>query len=197
MNKKRTDEATEPIMKSVHQVSSRGTSQGIAEMSCVVQEKFVSPHAQRRIYQHPPRNRTDPSDPGQLRPTRQGTIRMLGFTDQGRRWQQEIDPTLATILVEQHAAVVVNRHTIRRLFSNKDFKQFILSRDDHTCWFCGNFGDTIDHLHPRAKGGHTTPVNCVCACNVCNQIKADRDLHEFLREIDEMRSRTREGITNI
>jgi hypothetical protein len=71
----------------------------------------------------------------------------------------------------------------QRLFSNKDFRKYILTRDHYTCYFCGEYGDTIDHLLPRAKGGHTTPDNCVCACNVCNQSKADKDLEQFMREI--------------
>lgn len=119
-------------------------------------------------------------DASVLRPNRQGKIRMRGRTDKGSRWHQEIDLELAVTLVQEHAAVVVNRNTIRRLYSNKAFRRYILARDRHTCFFCGNYGDTIDHLLPKAKGGHTTPVNCVCACNECNQSKADRDLEDFI-----------------
>ncbi|MBB6733206.1 HNH endonuclease [Cohnella sp. CBP 2801] len=125
-----------------------------------------------------------PPDASSLRPTRQGFIRMRGKTDNGRRWYQEIDLDLATTLVREHAAVVVNRHTIRRLYSNKEFRKLILTRDQYTCRFCGGYGDTIDHVLPRAKGGHTTPDNCVCACNECNQSKADRDLEEFINAVD-------------
>jgi hypothetical protein len=122
-----------------------------------------------------------PNDPAALKTTRQGTIWMRGKTDKGRRWYQEIELELAVTLVKEHAAVIVNRHTIRRLFSNKDFRRYILERDNHICYFCGEFGDTIDHMLPRAKGGHTTPVNCVCACNACNQSKADQDLQVFMK----------------
>lgn len=121
-----------------------------------------------------------PNDPAALKTTKQGTIWMRGKTDKGRRWYQEIELELAVTLVKEHAAVVVNRHTIRRLFSNKDFRSFILERDHHTCYFCGEMGDTIDHMLPRAKGGHTTPDNCVCACNACNQSKADQDADAFM-----------------
>ncbi|WP_413029849.1 HNH endonuclease [Paenibacillus taichungensis] len=123
----------------------------------------------------------DPEDPASLRTNRQGMVRMRGKTDKGRRWHQEVDMELAVTLVKEKAAVVVNRYTIRRLFSNKDFKRFILTRDNYTCYFCGSYGDTIDHLLPRAKGGHTTPLNCVCACNLCNQSKAAMDAEEFMR----------------
>ncbi|MFC4303280.1 HNH endonuclease [Cohnella boryungensis] len=108
---------------------------------------------------------------------------MRGKTDSGRTYYQEIDPEFAKILVRENAAFVLNRHTIRRIYSNKEFRRLILTRDRYTCHFCGRYGDTIDHLLPRAKGGHTTPVNCVCACNECNQSKADRDLDEFTQSL--------------
>lgn len=122
-----------------------------------------------------------PRDAGALVPSAKGFILMRGFTDKGRRWHQEIDLELAVTLVNERAAIVLNRRTIRRLFSNKEFRRYILERDNYTCYFCGLYGDTIDHLLPRAKGGHTTPDNCVCACNLCNQTKADQYVEDFMR----------------
>ncbi|HZG77759.1 MAG TPA: HNH endonuclease [Paenibacillus sp.] len=124
--------------------------------------------------------RPEGPDVSVLRVNRQGLVGMRGKTDKGRRWYQETDLETAVTLVKEHAAVVVNRHTIRRIYSNKAFRRYILDRDRHTCFFCGEPGDTIDHLLPRAKGGHTTPVNCVCACSLCNQSKADTDLQAFI-----------------
>ncbi|SEO43113.1 HNH endonuclease [Paenibacillus sophorae] len=119
-------------------------------------------------------------DVSALVPSKRGMILMRGHSDKGRRWHQEIELDLAVTLVREQAAVVVNRRTIRRLYSNKDFRRYILTRDNYTCHFCGLYGDTIDHLLPRAKGGHTTPMNCVCACNLCNQAKADQYADEFM-----------------
>ncbi|WP_052087997.1 HNH endonuclease [Paenibacillus wynnii] len=135
---------------------------------------------QRRPHVYPRGPKPDPQDFTALIPSAQGMILMRGHSDKGRRWHQEIDLELAVILVKEQAAVVVNRRTIRRLFSNRDFRRYILTRDRYTCYFCGLYGDTIDHLLPRAKGGHTTPVNCVCACNLCNQTKADQYVEEFM-----------------
>jgi 5-methylcytosine-specific restriction endonuclease McrA len=131
----------------------------------------------------PPASAKGP-DVSELRPTRKGFIRMRGKTDRGRRWHQETDLETAVTLVLEHAAVVVNRHTILRTFTSKAFRIYVLTRDQYTCYFCGRYGDTIDHLLPRAKGGHTTPLNCVCACNECNQSKADRSLDEFMENVD-------------
>ncbi|MGN8771006.1 HNH endonuclease, partial [Paenibacillus barengoltzii] len=135
----------------------------------------------KRVLPAPPPKAEGP-DVRTLRPNRNGMIRLRGRTDKGRRWQQEIDYDLAVTLVREHMAVVVNPFTIRRLYTNKAFRHYILTRDHYTCFFCGEYGDTIDHLLPRAKGGHTTPVNCVCACNLCNQSKADRWLDEFMQD---------------
>ncbi|MCR2807664.1 HNH endonuclease [Paenibacillus soyae] len=137
------------------------------------------------LAQTPKREKQQPPDVSYLKPTSLGFIRMRGKTDNGRRWYQEVEPELAYILVREGAAVVVNRHTIRRLYSNKEFRQLILTRDNYTCRFCGNYGDTIDHELPRAKGGHTTPANCYCACYECNQRKANRDVDEFIHALTE------------
>lgn len=133
----------------------------------------------RRPLPEPPPKPPGP-DASVLRPTREGIIRMRGHTDKGRRWVQETDLETASVLVKEYAAVVVNAHTIRRLYSNKKFKRYILMRDQYTCYFCGEYGDTIDHLLPRSRGGHTTPMNCVCACSLCNQSKANRSLEDFM-----------------
>ncbi|RAU99543.1 HNH endonuclease [Paenibacillus sp. YN15] len=138
----------------------------------------------RRPLPEPPPKPPGP-DASVLRPTREGIIRMRGHTDKGRRWVQETDLETASVLVREFAAVVVNAHTIRRLYSNKKFKRYILMRDQYTCYFCGEYGDTIDHLLPRSRGGHTTPMNCVCACSLCNQSKANRSLEDFMEGIEE------------
>ncbi|WP_088831756.1 HNH endonuclease [Paenibacillus tyrfis] len=117
-----------------------------------------------------------------LRQDRQGMIRMKGKSNNGRPWIQEIEWSLAVLLVEEQAAVVVTPYMIRRLYSNDDFRSMIMTRDHHTCRYCGGYGDTIDHIVPKSKGGHTTPVNCVCSCYACNQSKADQDATGFMEK---------------
>ncbi|NEN82448.1 HNH endonuclease [Paenibacillus elgii] len=117
-----------------------------------------------------------------LRQDRQGMIRMKGKSNNGRPWMQEIEWSLAVLLVEEQAAVVVTPYMIRRLYSNDDFRSMIMTRDHYTCRYCGGYGDTIDHIVPKSKGGHTTPVNCVCSCYACNQSKADQDAAGFMEK---------------
>lgn len=152
-----------------------------------MQGQEQQPLAPKRLIKRPlpaPPPKLGGPDASVLVPNRQGVLWMRGRTDKGRRWFQETDLETAATLVREHAAVVVNRHTVRRVYTNRSFRQYILQRDRHTCYFCGEFGDTIDHLLPRAKGGHTTPVNCVCACMLCNQNKADLSLDDFLLSHD-------------
>nr|WP_307720755.1 HNH endonuclease [Cellulomonas biazotea] len=39
--------------------------------------------------------------------------------------------------------------------------------------------DTVDHVHPRSRGGRHEWTNVVAACVRCNHRKADRLLHEI------------------
>ncbi|WP_231578365.1 HNH endonuclease signature motif containing protein [Paenibacillus sp. FSL H7-0357] len=171
-----------PVPKThLHSLPERSKEGKAATLTSAVKGKTRPRGAeQRRKSPQPFGPKPDPQDASALIPSFKGMILMRGHSDKGRRWHQEIDLELAVTLVREHAAVVVNRRTIRRLYSNKDFRALILNRDNYTCHFCGLYGDTIDHLLPRAKGGHTTPDNCVCACNQCNQTKADQYVEEFM-----------------
>lgn len=71
-------------------------------------------------------------------------------------------------------------HETRERRKNKGaFRVSILERDQHLCHYCGDTGDTIDHLVPVAKGGFTTLENCVTSCEFCNHIKGDIDIEVF------------------
>lgn len=53
-------------------------------------------------------------------------------------------------------------------------------RDKAKCQYCGARiamdEMTVDHVHPRCRGGATNYLNCVAACDPCNLRKADRTL---------------------
>jgi|GEM_PF-5935304 len=60
---------------------------------------------------------------------------------------------------------------ILNLFGTKVFNECVKVRDRYTCNYCGNYGNTVDHVIPLSKGGETSFTNCVCACNECQQRK--------------------------
>lgn len=51
----------------------------------------------------------------------------------------------------------------------------LYSRDRHMCAYCGNVFNasslTIDHVHPKSRGGTNRWTNCVTACRPCNHRK--------------------------
>lgn len=51
-------------------------------------------------------------------------------------------------------------------------KRMIRERDDYTCKYCGKFGDTVDHIFPKSRGGKETWGNLCCACRQCNNKKS-------------------------
>jgi hypothetical protein len=53
-------------------------------------------------------------------------------------------------------------------------KQYVMERDNYTCRYCGEPGNVVDHVIPVAKGGGTSPENCVTACPKCNGKKQCR-----------------------
>jgi 5-methylcytosine-specific restriction endonuclease McrA len=61
-------------------------------------------------------------------------------------------------------------------------KRMVYVRDNYTCQYCRkkltSGTATIDHVHPRSKGGRSTFKNTVCACEKCNSKKADKTLKE-------------------
>lgn len=62
----------------------------------------------------------------------------------------------------------------------------VFARDGHRCQYCGNRAESIDHVHPRSRGGAHAWDNVVAACRRCNTTKRDRLLGET-----SMRLRTR------
>jgi hypothetical protein len=53
------------------------------------------------------------------------------------------------------------------------WRQAIKEHWDNRCAYCGQNSDhlTLDHVHPKMKGGHDTTNNVVPACWACNQSK--------------------------
>src|SRR6185369_17365955 len=58
----------------------------------------------------------------------------------------------------------------------------IYERDDGVCQYClskiSYNNSTLDHVHPRSKGGKDSWDNLVLSCQSCNNKKGDRSVKE-------------------
>jgi len=82
--------------------------------------------------------------------------------------------------LERPTVILLDRYVRpRRRRPGPVSRRGILRRDGHRCAYCGAFADTIDHVHPRSRGGGTTWSNLVACCRRCNHLKADRLLEEI------------------
>ena len=57
-------------------------------------------------------------------------------------------------------------------------KRGVLDRDERKCVYCRGHATTIDHIHPRSKGGKNTWQNLAAACLACNHKKRNRTPQE-------------------
>lgn len=61
-------------------------------------------------------------------------------------------------------------------------RMVLYARDRHLCAYCGDVFHwrqlTIDHVHPKSRGGKNTWVNTVTACKPCNLRKGNRTPEE-------------------
>lgn len=63
-------------------------------------------------------------------------------------------------------------------------KENIFKRDNYTCAYCGKYRDlTVDHIHPKSKGGKDTWENLISACFKCNSRKGDQTIEQAGMEL--------------
>ena len=55
-------------------------------------------------------------------------------------------------------------------------RQKVLARDNYTCAYCNQYGDTVDHILAKANGGTDDDWNLITACRKCNGKKQDKAL---------------------
>jgi hypothetical protein len=63
-----------------------------------------------------------------------------------------------------------------------EVREYLLEKWGRECAYCGkeNVPLTIDHIHPKSRGGSDRVSNLALACFPCNQEKGNRDVAEFL-----------------
>ena len=94
------------------------------------------------------------------------------------------EPCIRTVAMSIRVPEIIVLQTYNKLprrhvpFSRRN----LYRRDQFTCQYCGARPGseelTIDHIHPKSKGGHTTWRNCALACVDCNKRKSNRTLVE-------------------
>ena len=70
---------------------------------------------------------------------------------------------------------------------NKDQIQEIQSTPDKKCFWCEtecNENYHLDHIVPVSKGGRNSRCNIAISCQPCNNKKRNKDLSQWLKEID-------------
>lgn len=97
---------------------------------------------------------------------------------------QRLDPRIIAGPSSEYAlplTVRVDQKISLRSINPEDYvsRRMILARDNWTCKYCDKYGDTIDHIWPKSKGGPNTWGNLCAACHDCNELKADIPLDEL------------------
>jgi 5-methylcytosine-specific restriction endonuclease McrA len=58
-------------------------------------------------------------------------------------------------------------------FRLRRWRQSLHELTGHSCIYCGDQSESIDHVHPKSQGGASVTENCVPACLACNGLFAD------------------------
>lgn len=61
------------------------------------------------------------------------------------------------------------------------FRANILNAWGHRCCYCGEPANTLDHIHPMSRGGHTIPENLAACCRRCNLDKGSQNVWAWWR----------------
>lgn len=83
----------------------------------------------------------------------------------------------------KYPATVRMKYYVRNVQRKMRFnRKAIFKRDNFICQYCGDALSsadlTLDHIHPRSRGGQSTWINCVSSCRECNLLKGNKTLEE-------------------
>lgn len=85
----------------------------------------------------------------------------------------------------EHLSVLIPSVVRLRYFVNVPYERHaplnrraVFTRDKGRCQYCHRAAESIDHIHPRSRGGKHEWTNVVACCRKCNAAKGDRLLDE-------------------
>lgn len=91
-------------------------------------------------------------------------------------WEDKI--SFGSGSMEHPSIVRLKNHPKRHYFGNGFSRKSLIKRDKLICQYCNTkllmHEVTIDHVIPKAQGGITSFLNCVVACQICNNKKDNR-----------------------
>ena len=67
-------------------------------------------------------------------------------------------------------------------FRLRRWRQSLHQLTNHSCIYCGQRSESIDHVLPKCQGGPSVTENCVPACLACNGHKSDCDAFFWYRQ---------------
>ncbi len=69
---------------------------------------------------------------------------------------------------------LISRRSAREFFRSEIFEEW-----NYSCAYCGSHADTLDHIHPKSKGGPREKNNLVACCSKCNLSKSNKFLSDW------------------
>jgi len=94
-------------------------------------------------------------------------------------------------VIDRETALLLHRQKIihfepgrKTAFILSSNREYVYYRENGLCFYCHaeltKEEATMDHLHPRSKGGQASVSNLVLSCQLCNNLKGSRDVKQFL-----------------
>ena len=83
--------------------------------------------------------------------------------------------------IQQNTHHICGQELVTKRRAKRNFRKSILEAWDNRCAYCGNFGDTLDHVRPQSKGGETKRSNLICCCALHNSNKSSENWVEWFR----------------
>ena len=87
-----------------------------------------------------------------------------------------------SIEIDIHKVIYIPKYIYRgwnvRTIDSNASKKSILIRDKYQCAYCLDYGNTVDHIIPKSRGGDSSYGNPVACCSKCNGKKGDKTPEE-------------------